>query len=175
MKNILLATALFSISLNAMGASDYYCMKLATDAHKASAIAYAAESLGDMSTANNMRRTNKTFTTVIKADCGYERVAKLSDSGKFPEHTKAMEMRDEIISSTRSEISSQLAIGRTSEKNKQYVVAIEAYTRVLQLDPDNVEARRAQSEMGSKLDISKELENLSMILMNFYWKFKENG
>ena len=72
-------------------------------------------------------------------------------------HHDALELESEIQKAVDKEINDKLELGKKAENEGRYFEAIEAYTRVLELDPTNQEIKDAKIRIGAKLDLAKQL------------------
>jgi len=72
-------------------------------------------------------------------------------------HLEALELESKIQNAVDNEITDKLEIGKKAENEGRYFEAIEAYTRVLELDPTNQEIKDAKVRIGTRLDLAKQL------------------
>jgi hypothetical protein len=80
-----------------------------------------------------------------------------------PWYAEALRLRDKIRSDVTSEISLNFEKARAAEREGQYVKALEAYDRILYLDPLNEMARTAKQRIAKDLDVTQQL-NASILL-----------
>ncbi len=73
------------------------------------------------------------------------------------EHAGARRLRLEIEDAITSEVALNFEMARTAERNGQYLTAIEAYVRILGLDPSNLQAQRAKRRAAQNLDLTQQL------------------
>lgn len=72
-------------------------------------------------------------------------------------HVDARKLESKINKAVEKEITDKLEIGKKAENEGRYFEAIEAYTRVLELDPSNQEIKEAKIRIGDRLDLAKQL------------------
>jgi tetratricopeptide (TPR) repeat protein len=80
-----------------------------------------------------------------------------------PENTRAEKLNEDIDNAIKTEIEKNWAQARQAQKDGQLVKAIEAYNRILDLEPDNAEALQARESTLTSLDLSQQL-NLGISL-----------
>jgi len=86
-----------------------------------------------------------------------------------PENTEAYNLKNAITKAVASEISICLRDAQQAENQGEQVRAIELYSRVLYLDPTNMEARRAQQEAAAKMDLAHMLnEGMALFRSGHY-------
>ncbi len=73
------------------------------------------------------------------------------------EHAGARRLRLEIEDAMTSEVTLNFEMARTAERNGQYLTAIEAYARILDLDPSNLQAQKAKRRAAQNLDLTQQL------------------
>ncbi|MDH4156530.1 MAG: PorV/PorQ family protein [candidate division Zixibacteria bacterium] len=72
-------------------------------------------------------------------------------------HLGAKRLQAAIHSAIAEEIATYIARGRTAEREGRYFDAIDAYNRVLELDPANQEIRQAKQDIATGLDLAQQL------------------
>ncbi|MBD3403612.1 PorV/PorQ family protein [candidate division GN15 bacterium] len=75
-----------------------------------------------------------------------------------PRNIRALAMNSEIQMITEAEVSKKLSEARAAREDGRTVDAIEAYNRVLELDPDNDEAQQARQRALTGLDAAQQLQ-----------------
>lgn len=80
-----------------------------------------------------------------------------------PDHVAALNLRDRIVNARAEEIKSQLDTARVATTTGRSVRAIEAYNRVLELDPELESAADARQQVLQSLDLPQQL-NLGISL-----------
>ncbi|MBN1213256.1 MAG: PorV/PorQ family protein [candidate division Zixibacteria bacterium] len=80
-----------------------------------------------------------------------------------PDNTRAEKLRKDIDNAISSEIEINWTTARQAQAEGRLVQAIEAYNRILDLEPDNVEARQARERALTSLNLSEQL-NLGISL-----------
>lgn len=73
------------------------------------------------------------------------------------EHAGAKRLKLEIEDAMTSEIALNFEIARAAERAGQYLTAIEAYARILDLDPSNLQAQKAKRRAAQNLDLTQQL------------------
>lgn len=73
------------------------------------------------------------------------------------EHAGARRLRLEIEDAITSEVALNFEMAQTAERNGQYLTAIEAYVRILDLDPSNLQAQEAKRRVAQNLDLTQQL------------------
>ncbi len=74
-----------------------------------------------------------------------------------PDHENAAQLELKINNTIQTEISDNFEKSKKAEKENNYVMAVEAYNRILQLDPTNKVAKTARDAMGARLDVAHQL------------------
>ncbi len=69
----------------------------------------------------------------------------------------ALLLKSAIEDDIATDTAANLELARKAENEKQYIKAIEAYTRILELDPSNAEIQTAKELLGAKLDLAHQL------------------
>jgi len=69
----------------------------------------------------------------------------------------ALLLRSAIEDDIATDIAANLKVAGKAENEKEYFRAIEAYTRILELDPSNAEIHAAKGRLGAKLDLAHQL------------------
>ncbi|MDF1546009.1 MAG: PorV/PorQ family protein [bacterium] len=82
-----------------------------------------------------------------------------------PMHPGANSLMNEIQTAIKSEISVNKKIAEQAEQENDVLQALEAYTRVLELDPGDMETFEAKRRLGAKMDLVQQL-NLGIELYN---------
>ncbi|MDX9858195.1 MAG: PorV/PorQ family protein [candidate division Zixibacteria bacterium] len=75
-----------------------------------------------------------------------------------PENAEALAMRREIRDIVRNEVAAKMSEARAAERDGRTVDAINAYNRVLELQPGNAEAVAARQQAQSGLDAAAQLQ-----------------
>jgi tetratricopeptide (TPR) repeat protein len=76
-----------------------------------------------------------------------------------PYHSAAKDLKVEIEDAISSEIALNLEIAAAAEKDGQYLAALEAYERVLDLDAQNVKAQNGKRRIVQRLDQTQQLNS----------------
>lgn len=76
-----------------------------------------------------------------------------------PEHEQAYALKNIIMGTILNEISESFENARTARQNGELVKAIELYTRILYLDPDNNRAQREMEVIAPRIDLAGQLNN----------------
>jgi len=74
-----------------------------------------------------------------------------------PENVEALELKRSIHDAVATEIAANLDTARIAEQDGQTIKAVEAYNRVLELDPDNREVIEARQRALATLDLPQQL------------------
>ncbi len=74
-----------------------------------------------------------------------------------PGHQRAEKLRDRILSVMSEEIDRNLRMGREAQMVADYASAIEHYSRVLYLDPENTQVKNARKQVLAKMDVARQL------------------
>ncbi len=74
-----------------------------------------------------------------------------------PNNSEAIQLKQQIDISIESEIKDNLEMAKIAGETGKLITAIEAYTRILQLEPNNVDARNGRDTIGAKLNLSQQL------------------
>jgi tetratricopeptide (TPR) repeat protein len=74
-----------------------------------------------------------------------------------PNHEAANELKRQIEDAMSKDIAVELENARQSEKEGNYIAAIEAYNRVLDLDPGNTEVLAMRAKVAKNLDIAQQI------------------
>ncbi len=74
-----------------------------------------------------------------------------------PENAEALSLKRKIKKAVAAEIAAGLKQARKAQRDGDYVKAIEGYTRILYLDPNNKTAKKEKQEVVDKLDLSRHL------------------
>jgi len=74
-----------------------------------------------------------------------------------PQHTEAKQLGTKIQIEIDQGIENNLRDGQSAEKSGDFSRAVEAYTRVLELDPTNANARQSRDRLFGRLSISEKL------------------
>ena len=80
-----------------------------------------------------------------------------------PENTHAEQLNEDINNAIKSEIEINWATARQAQEDGRLIKAIEAYNSILDLEPDNAEARQGRERALTSLDLSQQL-NLGISL-----------
>ena len=72
-------------------------------------------------------------------------------------NSEAIQLKQQIDISIESEIKDNLEMAKIAGETGKLITAIEAYTRILQLDPNNVDARNGRDAIGAELNLSQQL------------------
>ncbi len=75
-----------------------------------------------------------------------------------PNNERALELRNDIVGARKAEVADARATAAQAEKDGHLVVAIEAYNRILELSPDDAEARAAKQRLVDRLDVTQQLK-----------------
>lgn len=75
-----------------------------------------------------------------------------------PTHERAIGLRAEIRTATADEITASRAAATLAERDGHAVNAIEAYNRILELDPNDAEARVAKQRLIDRLDVTQQIK-----------------
>ncbi len=75
-----------------------------------------------------------------------------------PTHERAIGLRTEIRTATETEITASRAAAALAEKDGHAINAIEAYNRILELDPNDAEARAAKQRLIDRLDVTQQIK-----------------
>lgn len=75
-----------------------------------------------------------------------------------PNNERALELRNDIVDARKAEVADARATATQAEKDGHLVVAIEAYNRILELSPDDAEARAAKQRLVDRLDVTQQLK-----------------
>ncbi len=73
-------------------------------------------------------------------------------------HAGARKLKLEIEDAITSEIAVNREVARVAEQEGDYLTAIEAYTRILELDPGNVEIQKAKKAAAQHIDLTRQLK-----------------
>lgn len=76
-----------------------------------------------------------------------------------PEHTGAKELKIAIEDDMSSEIALNLDIAQAAERSGQYLTAMEAYDRILDMDPSNRKVEKAKQRAVRQLDLTQQLDH----------------
>ncbi len=74
-----------------------------------------------------------------------------------PEHSEALALKTTVEQVVDNEIAAGLRAARRAQQEGDYIGAIEDYTRLLYLEPDNEQVRREKQEVVEKIDLSRYL------------------
>ncbi|MBD3257553.1 PorV/PorQ family protein [candidate division GN15 bacterium] len=74
-----------------------------------------------------------------------------------PSNPRAQRLKRQIETAKADEIVSQLAEAETAVDENRLVSAIEAYNRVLEIDPDNAQARAAKQRVMATMDLPEKI------------------
>lgn len=70
---------------------------------------------------------------------------------------EALDLKKEIEKAISTEISDNFEAARLAEKDERHLAAVEAYSRILELEPANQLAARAKARIGSRMDLDHQL------------------
>lgn len=73
------------------------------------------------------------------------------------DNSEAIKLKQQVDNTIESEIQNNLDMAKNAVEKGKLIAAIEAYTRILQLDPNNVAARNGRDAIGAKLNLSQQL------------------
>lgn len=74
-----------------------------------------------------------------------------------PSNKPAKNLEAEIDKAVTSEINSQLAVAKQAEAENRYNVALAAYSRVMELDPENATVKTSLDSLAKQIDVAQQL------------------
>jgi len=74
-----------------------------------------------------------------------------------PGHVEANRLKGDIEKAIRLDIAAELEVGRSAETQGDNLPALEAYNRVLELDPENQDAIAGRERVAANLDLAQQL------------------
>jgi tetratricopeptide (TPR) repeat protein len=75
-----------------------------------------------------------------------------------PSNEQALALKQEIVDARLAEIADSRNAAHQAERDGHIVVAIENYNRILELSPDDYEARSAKQRLVDRLDVTQQLK-----------------